>query len=283
MNTKVSFEYSPFRDETQFTKIADTAKRLQAYSPTYHSVTFGAGGSTKQGTLETVSRLRKRGFNAVPHISWGNSSSDEIFDLVNKYQSDHINELVVLRGDLPSGFGSKGSLPPAAKLVALLRTRYTHKQLYLRVGCYPEVHPDASSADSDLESLKAKVDAGASECVTQYFYNVDAFEDFASRYGQKGISVPLVPGIMPITNLQTVIQFSTKCGADIPRWLRLRLEEYRDDPISLRAFGVEFVSVLCEKLIRLDVPELHFYTLNGSLASRRILNNLRIQASEVGS
>lgn len=280
MNTKVSFEYSPFKDEDEYAKIQDTATRLQRFGPTYHSVTFGAGGSTKEGTAETVERLREAGFNAVPHISWGNSSRDEIFNLVDKYQQAHIKELIVLRGDLPSGYGSKANLPAAEKLVALLRTRYTTEQLYLRVGCYPEVHPDAISMSEDLASLKRKVDAGADECVTQYFYNVDAFEDFANRYSQAGMTAPLIPGILPITNFQTIVRFSAKCGAEVPRWLARRLEELKDDAPSLRAFGVEFVSNLCERLIGLDVPELHFYTLNGSLATRRILTNLGFHSSD---
>ena len=280
MKTNVSFEYSPFKDEDEYAKIQDTATRLERFGPTYHSVTFGAGGSTKEGTVETVERLRESGFNAVPHISWGNSSRDEIFNLVEKYQRSRIKELIVLRGDLPSGDGSKANLPAAEKLVALLRTRYTTEQLYLRVGCYPEVHPDASSMSEDLASLKRKVDAGADECVSQYFYNIDAFEDFANRYTQAGMTAPLVPGILPITNFQTVVRFSEKCGAEVPRWLARRLEELKDDAPALRAFGVEFVSKLCENLIRLDVPELHFYTLNGSLATRRILSNLGFQSSD---
>ena len=274
MKTKVSFEYSPFRSEEERDRLFNTASKLETFEPTYHSVTFGAGGSTKIGTRETVSQLRNRGFNAVPHISWGSSSSNEIQELVSDYTESGIRELVVLRGDLPSGFGSKSSLPPAENLVALLRTSYSEDQLVLRVGCYPEVHPDAQSAAEDLASLKRKVDAGASECVTQYFYNVEAFEDFADRYAKIGINVPLVPGILPITNFQTIVRFSDKCGADVPRWLLQRMSELKDDAPALRSFGVEVVSKLCEKLIRLDVPELHFYTLNGYVATRRILTNL---------
>lgn len=277
MKTRVSFEYSPFKDEDEYLKIQDTATRLERFAPTYHSVTSGAGGSVKQGTVETVDRLRLAGFNAVPHISWGNSSREEIFNLVDKYLKSQVHELIVLRGDLPSGYGSKANLPAAEKLVELLRTRYTSEQLYLRVGCYPEVHPDASSMSEDLASLKRKVDAGANECVTQYFYNIDAFEDFANRYAQAGVVATLVPGILPITNFQTIMQFSEKCGAEVPRWLACRLEELKDDPSALRTFGVEFVSKLCERLMQLDVPELHFYTLNGSLATRRILANIGIQ------
>ena len=280
MNTKVSFEYSPFKAEDEYAKIHDTATRLQRFGPTYHSVTFGAGGSTKEGTTETVERLREAGFNAVPHISWGNSSRDELFNLVDTYQQSRIKELIVLRGDLPSSYGSKANLPAAEKLVALLRTRYTSEQLYLRVGCYPEVHPDASSMSEDLASLKRKVDAGADECVTQYFYNVNAFEDFANRYSQAGLTAPLIPGILPITNFQTIVRFSAKCGAEVPRWLGCRLEELKDDIPSLRAFGVEFVSKLCERLLGMNVPELHFYTLNGSLATRRVLTNLGFQSSD---
>lgn len=282
MKTKVSFEYSPFKSEDEYLKIQGTATRLQRFGPTYHSVTFGAGGLTKEGTVETVERLRESGFNAVPHISWGNSSHDEIFNLVEIYRRSGVRELVVLRGDLPSGSGpkTKTNLPAAEKLVALLRTRYTTEQLYLRVGCYPEVHPDASSMSEDLASLKRKVDAGADECVTQYFYNVDAFEDFANRYSQAGMTAPLVPGILPITNFQTIVRFSENCGAEIPRWLGRRLEELKDDAPALRAFGVEFVSKLCERLIQLDVPELHLYTLNGYLATRRILTNLGFQSSD---
>ena len=187
MITKVSFEYSPFKDEDEYAKIQDTATRLQRFGPTYHSVTFGAGGSTKAGTAETVERLREAGFNAVPHISWGNSSRDEIFNLVDKYQQAHIKELIVLRGDLPSGYGSKANLPAAEKLVALLRTRYTTEQLYLRVGCYPEVHPDASSMSEDLASLKRKVDAGAGRVRHPVFLQrrcIRRFREslFASRY-----------------------------------------------------------------------------------------------------
>ena len=276
MKTRVSFEYSPSKDDEEYAKIQNTATRLQRFGPTYHSVTFGAGGTTKRGTVGTVERLCESGFNTVPHLSWGNSSRDEIFDLVEQYRRSGIRGLIVLRGD----HGSKANLPSAEDLVALLRTRYTTEQLYLRVGCYPEVHPNARSMSEDLASLKRKVDAGADECVSQYFYNVDAFEDFANRYSQAGMTVPLVPGILPITNFQTVVRFSENCGAEVPRWLVRRLDELQDDAPALRAFGVDFVSKLCENLIRLDVPELHFYTLNGSLATRRILTNLGFQSSD---
>lgn len=274
MKPDVSFEYSAFRSESDFTKILDTATKLEVFKPTYHSVTFGAGGSTKQGTEETVTRLRQAGFNSIPHLSWGASQASEIFAAVETYRNQGVREMVVLRGDVPAGSDSKANLPSGEKLVELLRSQYAPAELHLRVGCYPEVHPDAASAAADLDSLKAKVNAGADECVTQYFYNVDAFTNFANQYVQKGITVPLVPGVMPITNFQRIVRFSDKCGAEVPRWLRWRLDELKDDAESLRSFGVDVVSALCDQLIQFGVPELHFYTLNRSLATRRILKNL---------
>ena len=274
MQIRTSFEYSPFRSEAEYEKLQNTAIRLQAFKPEYHSVTFGAGGSTKRGTAETVERLRNQGHNAIPHISWGSSSKAEIFSMVKNYCNSGVKEMVVLRGDLPSGYGSKANLPPAEKLVELLRTRYSSDDVFIRVGCYPEVHPDAKSAKADLESLKRKLDAGADESVTQYFYNVDAFEDFANRYTQIGIQQPLVPGIMPITNYETIVRFSAKCGAEVPRWLQYRLDGFKGDAAALRSYGVEVVSQICERLIGIGVPALHFYTLNGYVASSRILKNL---------
>lgn len=276
---RVSIEYSPYRDEAEYSKILDTSQRLSRFSPTYYSITYGAGGSTKVGTKQTVLRLRREGFNAIPHLSWGDGPSSTALDLIDQYREVGVQELVVLRGDRPSDSGEVTTLHYAEELIRLLRQRHPADELVIRVGCYPETHPEAVSPADDIQYLQSKVAAGANECITQYFYNVDAFEDFRERYHQAGIVAPLVVGVMPITNYKTITTFSEKCGAEIPRWIQRQLDIYRDDQQSLRKYGVEVVSKLCERLVALNVPEFHFYTLNGFWATSQILKNLGYSAS----
>jgi methylenetetrahydrofolate reductase (NADPH) len=226
-------------------------------------VTFGAGGSTRDRTMDAVLEIQAEGFEAAPHISGISSSKAEILSLLQTYQSHGIRRLVVLRGDLPSGEVSSGDFAYASQLVAFIREQ-TGDWFQIEVAAYPETHPEARSAANDLKHFKTKVDAGANAAITQYFYNADAYFQFVDQCQKMGIEIPIVPGVMPIYNYTQLARFSNVCGAEIPRWLRLRLEGYGDDMASLRALGLDVVTDLCEKLLAGGAPGLHFYTLNQS-------------------
>ncbi len=270
----VSFEFFPPRD-TQGRKklINNVASKLGALDPHFFSVTYGAGGSTRDGTRQTVADLKAAGFDAAPHLSMGNDDIDEVKQTLDDYAAQGINRIVALRGDQPSGMGTNPFANNAQALVQLIR-EHSGQQFHLEVAAYPETHPDAKSAAADLEYFKRKVDAGADSAITQYFYNVDAFENFLNRCAQANISLPIIPGIMPITNLASLVRFSDKCGADIPRWLRYVLIDLEDDEQGTIEFGIEVMTRVCEQLINLGVPGLHFYTLNRWGATTRICNNL---------
>jgi methylenetetrahydrofolate reductase (NADPH) len=271
--TAFSFEFFPPKTSDGIEKLRENRAILAQYNPEFFSVTFGAGGSTRDRTMDTVLEIQQEGFQSAPHISCVSSSKEEIRDLLETYQERGIKRLVALRGDVPSGEVSAGDFKYAAELVEFIRLE-TGNQFHIEVAAYPEFHPEARTPKADLLNLKRKVDAGANSAITQYFYNADAYFRFVGQCEVAGINVPIVPGIMPIYNITQLARFSSVCGADIPRWLKMRLEEYGDDIDSLRAFGVDVVSELCETLQTWGVPSLHFYTLNRSSMISKIIDNI---------
>lgn len=275
MSSEISFEFFPPKTVDGIAKLRETRKQLALLNPKFFSVTFGAGGSTRDRTLDTVVEIQSEGFEAAPHISGISSSKEEITQLLEAYKAKGIRRLVVLRGDLPSGEVSVGDFRYANELVAFIR-QATGDWFHLEVAAYPEFHPESSSPRADIQHFKAKVDAGANAAITQYFYNADAYFRFMDQCHTLGISIPIVPGVMPIYNITQLSRFSNVCGAEIPRWLRLRLEEYGDDLESLRALGQDVVTGLCEQLLAGGAPGLHFYTLNQSGIISNIAKNLAI-------
>ena len=271
--TAFSFEFFPPKTADGIEKLRENRAKLAQYNPEFFSVTFGAGGSTRDRTMDTVLEIHQEGFQAAPHISCVSASKEEIRDLLKTYQERGIKRLVALRGDVPSGEVSAGDFKYAVELVEFIRAE-TGNQFHIEVAAYPEFHPEARTPKADLLNLKRKVDAGANSAITQYFYNADAYFRFVDQCQAAGINIPIVPGIMPIYNITQLARFSSVCGADIPRWLKMRLEEYGEDIDSLRAFGVDVVSELCETLQAWGVPSLHFYTLNRSTMISKIIENI---------
>lgn len=279
MNALFSLEFFPPRDNAAQEKLIRSAKQLQAVQPGYVSVTFGAGGSTRAGTADTVSTLQKLGFDAAPHLSCIGASRAELADILQAYKQQGVRRLVALRGDIPSGMGGDtGEFQYAVQLVRFIR-EVTGDWFHIEVAAYPEMHPQARSATTDLDHFVEKVKAGADGAITQYFFNADAYFDYVDRAQARGVTVPIVPGIMPITNNSQLLRFSDLCGAEVPRWIRLRLAEFGDDRASVRAFGEEVVSGLCQKLLDQGVPGLHFYTLNSADATLSITRNLSVPSS----
>ena len=272
-NIPLSFEFFPPKTEDGMASLRETRKQLAQFKPEFFSVTFGAGGSTRDRTMDTVLEIQAEGFAAAPHISCISSSKQEIIDLLTAYKSKGIKRLVALRGDIPSGEVSSGDFKYASELVGFIRAQ-TGDWFHLEVAAYPEFHPESISAAKDISNFKNKVEAGANSAITQYFYNVDAYSHFLETCTKQGINVPIVPGIMPIYNYTQLARFSGICGAEIPRWLRLRLEAYADDLPSLRAFGADVVSELCTKLLAEGAPSLHFYTLNQAGVISTIIENV---------
>lgn len=273
----ISFEFFPPKTAEGVAKLREARQQLALLHPKFFSVTFGAGGSTRDRTLETVLEIQGEGYEAAPHISGISSSKEEIAALLQQYQENNIKHLVALRGDIPSGEASAGDFRYASELVAFIRQQ-TGDWFEIEVAAYPEFHPESSSPSSDLKHFKSKVDAGADSAITQYFYNADAYFRFVDQCQSLGIDIPIVPGIMPIYNFTQLARFSSVCGADIPRWLRLRLQDFRDDLPSLRAFGIDVVTELSEKLIEGGAPGLHFYTLNQAGAISTILQRQDLPA-----
>jgi methylenetetrahydrofolate reductase (NADPH) len=276
MKPEISFEFFPPKTEEGVLKLRETRKQLALLNPKFFSVTFGAGGSTRDRTMDAVLEIQAEGFEAAPHISGISSSKAEILSLLKTYQSHGIRRLVVLRGDLPSGEVSSGDFAYASQLVAFIREQ-TGDWFQIEVAAYPETHPEARSAANDLKHFKTKVDAGANAAITQYFYNADAYFQFVDQCQKMGIEIPIVPGVMPIYNYTQLARFSNVCGAEIPRWLRLRLEDYGDDMASLRAMGLDVVTDLCEKLLAGGAPGLHFYTMNQSGIISNIAERLHLK------
>ena len=269
-----SLEFFPPRDLAAQERLVRTAKQLLAMHPRYVSVTFGAGGSTREGTAGTVRTLRNLGCDAAPHLSCIGATREELRGILQTYRDEGVTRVVALRGDLPSGMGGEaGELRYASDLVRFIRGEFGDA-FHIEVAAYPEAHPQSDSPSQDLDHFIAKVREGADAAITQYFFNADAYFDFVARVQARGVTIPIVPGIMPITNHTQLARFSQMCGAEIPRWIRLRLAEYGDDKASIRAFGVDVVSQLCERLLENGAPGLHFYTLNSADAPLAIWKNL---------
>lgn len=270
-----SFEFFPPKTDEGKHKLAAVRDKLGKLDPKYFSVTFGAGGSTQQGTLEAVLDIQQTGFEAAPHISCIGTSKATISRLLDTYKESGIRHLVTLRGDLPSGTGniSGGDFNYANELVSFIRKEYGD-YFYIEVAAYPEFHPQARSATADLDNFQRKVEAGANSALTQYFFNPDAYFHFVEECEKRQVNIPIVPGIMPITNYTQLARFSDMCGAEIPRWIRKRLEAYGDDKEAIRVFGEEVVTELCQRLLDAGAPGLHFYTLNQSAATMAIWKNL---------
>jgi methylenetetrahydrofolate reductase (NADPH) len=256
-----SFEFFPPKTADGMDKLRACRKQLEQLKPKFFSVTYGAGGSTRDRTLETVLEIQSSGFEAAPHLSCIGSSRDDIRETLELYKSKGIRHIVALRGDLPSGTGSAGELRYANELVEFIRET-TGDWFWVEVACYPEFHPQARSARDDLLAFKRKVDAGANAAISQYFYNADAYFRFVDECEAMGVDVPVVPGIMPIMNFSQLARFSDACGAEIPRWIRLKLQSYADDTASIRSFGLDVVTELCDRLLSEGAPGLHFYTMN---------------------
>lgn len=256
-----SFEFFPPNTPVGVEKLRATTRQLAQLEPKFFSVTFGAGGSTRDRTLGTVLDIRAQGYAAAPHISCIASTRDSIREMLLRYKDHGIKHLVALRGDLPSGLAAPGELHYANELVEFIRKEFGN-HFVIEVAAYPEYHPQAKSAQEDLLNFKRKVEAGADSAITQYFYNADSYYHFVDECEAMGLNIPIVPGIMPIGKFPQLARFSDACGAEIPRWIRNKLEGYGDDTASIRAFGLDVVTALCDKLLQSGAPGLHFYTLN---------------------
>ena len=256
-----SFEFFPPNTPDGREKLRATTAELAQLRPKFFSVTYGAGGSTRDRTLETVLEIQASGSAAAPHISCIASTHDSIREMLERYRDSGIRHLVALRGDLPSGLATAGEFRYANELVEFIRREFG-SLFFIEVAAYPEYHPQARSALDDLQNFKRKVDAGADSAITQYFFNADSYFHFVDTCMAHGIGIPIVPGIMPINRFSQLARFSDACGAEIPRWIRRKLEAYGDDAESIRAFGLDVVTELCERLLRQEAPGLHFYTLN---------------------
>ncbi|RKR03249.1 5,10-methylenetetrahydrofolate reductase (NAD(P)) [Kushneria sinocarnis] len=272
-----SFEFFPPRTDAGRDKLMGVRDRLVERDPSFFSVTFGAGGSTREPTFDTVRQIREAGINTAPHLSCVASDKASLSHLLGRYREAGISRIVALRGDMPSGTMAAGELRHARDLVDFIRHE-TGDHFSLSVAAYPECHPQAPSFERDLDHFADKVHAGADMAITQYFFNAEAYFHFVDQVRQRGVDVPIVPGVMPITNFTKLARFSDMCGADIPRWIRRQLEAYGDDSASIRAFGEEVVSRLCQQLIEGGAPGLHFYTLNQADASLAILDNLGLRS-----
>jgi len=273
MKSHFSFEFFPPQTPEGVEKLAATRKQLAALNPEFFSVTFGAGGSTQERTLETVLRIKGEGFDAAPHLSCVGSTRKNVSALLHTYKEAGIKRIVALRGDLPSGMATTGEFQYANELVSFIRTE-TGDHFHIEVAAYPEFHPQAKSARDDMLNFKRKVDAGADSAITQYFFNADAYFRFVEESRKLGVTVPIVPGIMPIMKYSQLARFSDMCGAEIPRWMRKTLEGYGDDTEAVQAFGQEVVAKLCERLLAGGAPGLHFYTLNQSAPALAICKRL---------
>ena len=272
---KFSFEFFPPRTPRGEEKLREVHRQLAQLNPEFFSVTYGAGGSTRSGTKQAVMHINSTGSTVAPHLFFGGSTKEEIILLLDEYKQAGINRLVVLRGDIPSGTGTVGQYYYANELITFIREA-TGNYFHIEVACYPEVHPQSVNFDSELSYFKQKVDAGANSAITQYFYNLDAYCYFIDACRKKNIDLPIVPGIMPITNFTNLVRFSDSCGAEIPRWIRQRLQSYGDDVKSIKAFGIDVVTNLCAKLLQEGAPGLHFYTMNQSDSVKQIWNNLNL-------
>jgi len=273
MGLSLSFEFFPAKTPEGADKLRAVRQALYAKKPQFCSVTYGAGGSTQQGTFDTVSEILAEGMSAASHFSCIGATKAGVREQLATLKAMGVKRLVALRGDLPSGYGASGEFHYASDLVTFIRAE-TGDDFHIEVAAYPEVHPQAKSAEADLQAYVDKVKAGADSAITQYFYNTDAYFRFVDEAHKRGADVPVVPGIMPITSSTQLLRFSDACGAEIPRWIRLRLLGYGDDVASIQAFGLEVVTDLCDQLITAGVPALHFYSMNQSVPSLSVLDGL---------
>jgi methylenetetrahydrofolate reductase (NADPH) len=268
-----SFEFFPPKTPEGAQKLEQVRRDLYELKPQFFSVTYGAGGSTQDGTLQQVQAILAEGHDAAPHFSCIGATRESVRAQLSHFKAAGIRRMVALRGDLPSGHGTFGEFRYASELVEFIRTE-TGDYFHIEVGCYPEVHPQAKSPEADVQAYVAKVKAGASSAITQYFYNTDAYFRFVDEAYKHGADIPVVPGIMPIISSTQLMRFSDACGAEIPRWIRLRLQSYGDDSASIKAFGLDVVNDLCDQLLTAGVPGLHFYTMNQSTAAKQICHHL---------
>jgi methylenetetrahydrofolate reductase (NADPH) len=273
MNIPVSFEFFPPKTPEGTDKLRLTRQALYAHQPEFCSVTFGAGGSTQEGTFNTVKAIQEEGVAAASHFSCVGATKATVRDQLAALQAMGVKRLVALRGDLPSGYGIGGEFLYASDLVAFIRAE-TGDAFHIEVAAYPEIHPQAKTAEADLQAFAAKVKAGANSAITQYFFNADAYFRFVDDVQRLGVAVPVVPGIMPITSSTQLMRFSDACGAEIPRWIRLRLQGFGDDTASIRSFGLDVITDLCDQLCAAGVPGLHFYTMNQAAATTEIIRRL---------
>ncbi|MCM5678559.1 methylenetetrahydrofolate reductase [NAD(P)H] [Schlegelella sp. S2-27] len=271
----ISLEFFPPKTPEGVDKLTAVRQKLYALKPQYCSVTYGAGGSTQDGTMQAVQSILGEGYDAAPHFSCIGADKAVIREKLKQFQAAGIKRLVALRGDLPSGYGGFGEFRYASDLVAFIREE-TGERFHIEVAAYPEVHPQARSPEADLQAFVAKVKAGANAAITQYFFNCDAYFRFVDDVRKQGIEIPVIPGIMPITNSSQLMRFSDTCGAEIPRWIRTRLQSFGDDKTSIQAFGLDVVADLCERLRAAGVPGMHFYTMNQATATLEICRRLRL-------
>jgi methylenetetrahydrofolate reductase (NADPH) len=273
---ELSIEFFPPKTADGFEKLTKTRELLNTkLKPAFYSVTYGAGGSTQSGTLQTVCAIHNSGQAVAPHLSCVGTSREQVGELLKYFKELGIKRMVALRGDLPSGMGQYGEFHHANELVEFIREK-TGDWFHIEVAAYPEVHPQAKSPEKDVDFFVQKVRAGANSAITQYFFNCDSYFRFVDDVKSKGIDVPIVPGIMPITSSAQLLRFSDACGAEVPRWVRMRLQAYGDDTASIKLFGEEVVTSLCEKLINANVPGLHFYCLNQAEPVLRVTKNLSL-------
>ncbi len=270
-----SLELFPPQTPKGVEKLRETRKKLALLNPKYFSVTFGAGGSTRDHTLETVLEIQKEGHVAAPHLSCIGSTEQNIRAILERYRDNGIQHIVALRGDLPSGMAQAGEFRYANELVAFIRKEFGDT-FHIEVASYPEYHPQSRSANEDISNFKRKVVAGADSAITQYFYNADAYFNYVDSCEKAGVNLPIVPGIMPINKFSQLVRFSDACGAEIPRWIRKKMEGYGDDTESIQAFGLEVVTDLCERLLKAGAPGLHFYTMNSAKLTTAIWKRLGI-------
>jgi methylenetetrahydrofolate reductase (NADH) len=268
-----SFEFFPPQTPEGVEKLASTRRQLGTLNPEFFSVTFGAGGSTRDRTLEAVKQIKSEGYTAAPHLSCIGSTRENVRAILDTYRNLGINRIVALRGDLPSGMATTGEFQFANELVSFIRAQ-TGDHFHIEVAGYPEIHPQAKSAHHDLINFKRKIDAGADSAITQYFYNPDSYFRFVDECRKLGVTVPVVPGIMPIVKFVQLARFSDACGAEIPRWMRKTMEGFGDDNEAIQSFGLDVVTKLCERLLAGGAPGLHFYTLNHAAPSVAIWKRL---------
>ena len=274
-NRQYSCEFFPPRTDNGRESWREALAELVKLKPAYFSCTYGAGGTTQEGTADTLKQILAAGFPAAAHITCIGSTEDKIRDLLNQYREMGVNRLVALRGDLPEGMADPGVFHYAGELISFIR-KESGNDFHIEIAAYPEKHPEAENLQQDMANFKKKALAGADSAITQYFFNTDAYYRFVDSLQDMGVDIPIVPGIMPITNYKQIVRFSAACGAEIPRWILTRLEGYNDDLESIRAFGLDVVTAMCERLLEQGVPGLHFYTLNRAEPTSTIWRNLAL-------